>query len=206
MPSLGVRSPWTRNIQTAIKIWDSPGKFALWITVWRFQGLNLYNRQKISKIFNRHSFMICKQKDSMAFLNWHVVKHQNMKIPCRRSPWLFLFDIAQKLWGLFCIRNILWNYCRESQVCINHLLLPREEDFLGRISIIGLANIFISFSSSNTQFYKSKFQFPKSQALKSVFSFLYNELYWHFWVYFDINLKLYLEKYSKSKKPNLRDA
>ena len=144
-------------------------------------------------------FMLCSAVQVRSLLNTKVSKYH------AGSPWLFLFDIAQKLWGLFCIRNILWNYCRESQVCINHLLLPREEDFLGRISI-GLANIFISFSSSNTQFYKSKFQFPKSQALKSVFSFLYNELYWHFWVYFDINLKLYLEKYSKSKKPNLRDA
>ena len=117
-----------------------------------------------------------------------VVKHQSIKIPCRFTMTVFVW-YCPKIMRPFLHSKYSVNYCRESQVCINHLLLPREEDFLGRISI-GLANIFISFSSSNTQFYKSKFQFPKSQALKSVFSFLYNELYWHFGVYFDINLKL----------------
>ena len=45
------------------------------------------------------------------------------------------------------------------------------------------------------------FNFPNLRCFKVFFSFQYNELYWHFWGYFDINLKLVhiWKKYSKSK-------
>ena len=50
------------------------------------------------------------------------------------------------------------------------------------------------------------FNFPNLRCCKMVFSFLYNELYWHFWVYFDINLKLLSGKNTqKVNKQNIRD-
>ena len=39
-------------------------------------------------------------------------------------------------------------------------------------------------------FTNPEFQFPQFKVLQRFFSFLYNELYCHFWMYFDINLKL----------------
>ena len=49
----------------------------------------------------------------------------------------------------------------------------------------------ISRSAHQTpNFTNLEFQFPQFKVLQIVFSFLYNELHWHFWVYFDINLKL----------------
>ena len=53
-----------------------------------------------------------------------------------------------------------------------------------------------------------EFQFPQFKVLQSVFfSLQYNELYWHFWVYFDINLKLFSGKYTqKVNKQNIRDS
>ena len=41
------------------------------------------------------------------------------------------------------------------------------------------------------------FNFPNLRCCKVVLSYQYNELYWHFWVYFDINLKLLLGKVLK---------
>ena len=42
------------------------------------------------------------------------------------------------------------------------------------------------------------FNFPNLRCCKVFFSFRYNELCWHFWVYFDINF--IWKKYSKSKQ------
>ena len=59
----------------------------------------------------------------------------------------------------------------------------------------------ISFSSSNTQFINPEFQFPQFRVLQwFFFSFWNKELYWHFWVYIDINLKKNLKKYWKRKQ------
>ena len=38
------------------------------------------------------------------------------------------------------------------------------------------------------------FNFPNLKCCKVVFYFQYNEIYWHFWVYCDIDLKLLLGK------------
>ena len=56
-------------------------------------------------------------------------------------------------------------------------------------------------------FTNPEFQFPQFKVLQSVFfSFQYNQLYWHFWVYFDINLKLLSGKNTqKVNKQNIRD-
>ena len=52
-----------------------------------------------------------------------------------------------------------------------------------------------------------QFQFPQFKVLQSGSSFRYNELYWHFWVYFDINLKLLSGKNTqKVNKQNIRDS
>ena len=51
-------------------------------------------------------------------------------------------------------------------------------------------NISIAFSSSSSQFTNPEFQLSKFKVLQSVFIFLIKELYWHFWVHCDINLKL----------------
>ena len=50
----------------------------------------------------------------------------------------------------------------------------------------------LSCSAHQTPNFKNpEFQFPQFQVLPSVFFFFqYNKLYWHFWVHFDINLKL----------------
>ena len=50
-------------------------------------------------------------------------------------------------------------------------------------------------------FTNPKFQFPQFKVLQS------DELYWHFWVYFDINLKLLSGKNTqKVKKQNIWDS
>ena len=52
----------------------------------------------------------------------------------------------------------------------------------------------ISRSAHRTpNFTNPEFQFPQSKVLQSVF-FYNNELYWHFWVYFDMNLTLLILK------------
>ena len=58
-------------------------------------------------------------------------------------------------------------------------------------------------------FTNPEFQFPQFKVLQSVFffSFLYNKLYWHFWVYFDINLKILSRKNTqKVIKQNIWDS
>ena len=52
------------------------------------------------------------------------------------------------------------------------------------------------------------FNFPNLvRCCKVFFSFWYNELYWHFWVYFDIDLKLLSGKNTqKVNKQNIRDS
>ena len=53
--------------------------------------------------------------------------------------------------------------------------------------------IFLLISCSahqKTNFMNPEFQFPQFRVFQSVFIFLSKELYWHFWVYFDNNLKL----------------
>ena len=65
----------------------------------------------------------------------------------------------------------------------------------------------ISFSSSNTQFYESRISISQFKVLQMFFSFVNNNLYIHFWVYFDINLKLLSGKNTqKVKKQNIRDS
>ena len=49
-----------------------------------------------------------------------------------------------------------------------------------------------------------KFQFPQFKVLQSV---LYDQLYWHFWVYFDINLKILSGKNTQIvNKQNIWDS
>ena len=49
------------------------------------------------------------------------------------------------------------------------------------------------------------FNFPNLRCRKVCVCVLYNELYWHFWVYFDINLKLLSGKNTqKVNKQNIR--
>ena len=66
----------------------------------------------------------------------------------------------------------------------------------------------MSHSAHRTpNFTNPEFQIPQFKVLQSVFSFLYNKLYWHFWVYFDIDLKLLPGKSTqKVKKQNFRDS
>ena len=68
--------------------------------------------------------------------------------------------------------------------------------------ILNLRNLTIlSLSSSNNQFYESQIQFPQFKVLQSVFL-----LYWNFWWYFDINLKLSSGKNTqKVNKQNIWD-
>ena len=66
---------------------------------------------------------------------------------------------------------------------------------------------YILISSSNIQFYESKFHFPHFKVLQSVFfSFQYNELNWKFWVYSDNDLKLSSRKNTQVNKQNIRDS
>ena len=57
-------------------------------------------------------------------------------------------------------------------------------------------------------FTNPEFQFLQLKELQSVsFSFQYKELYWHFGVYFDINLKLLSGKNTqKANKQKIRDS
>ena len=52
-----------------------------------------------------------------------------------------------------------------------------------------------------------EFQFPQFKVLQSVFFFLIERVHWHFWVYFNINLKLLSGKNTqKVNKQNIRDS
>ena len=61
--------------------------------------------------------------------------------------------------------------------------------------------LYVSRSAhQTTNFTNSEFQFPEFKVLLSCFYFFNIKLYWHFWVYCDINLKLLTgENNEKSK-------
>ena len=70
--------------------------------------------------------------------------------------------------------------------------------------------VFFSFSISRsahrtTNFTYPKFQFPEFKMLSSGFIFSYIKLYWHVWVYYNINSKfLHSENTEKVDKLNIR--
>jgi hypothetical protein len=99
--------------------------------------------------------------------------------------------------------ELLFNLCYEIPCIIEPGLKPK------RLHLFD--NFFYNFwthlsrSAHRTHnFMNPKFQFPQFVVLQSVFS---NEFYWHFRVYFYINLKLLSRKNTqKVNKPNIRDS
>ena len=66
------------------------------------------------------------------------------------------------------------------KICLTQIL-----NFFYKIHTLGIYHI------RKPNFPNPEFKFPQSKALQNVKFFLYYELYWHFWLYFDTNLKLF---------------